>query len=166
MTRRNWRQAAVVAMCGILAASAVSWATAQAKDNIPVHPKLLVHAPEGAIVLFGGKAEHLRDNWYARRSKNPPGWTALRKKILERDAGICHICKQPGADAQQDQGQHGPDGEGQRSHHDVGCRHQRIFMHPNRPSPQPKLDHNQGEPESSHGGRTRPAARRASHGCA
>ena len=36
---------------------------AQAKDSIPVNPKLLVTPPEGAVVLFGGKPEQMRDNW-------------------------------------------------------------------------------------------------------
>lgn len=34
-----------------------------------------------------------------RNKKNPPGWARLRKKILERDQRICHICNEPGADA-------------------------------------------------------------------
>jgi len=75
MASRSWYRAAVLTVCGILAAVTVAQAGAQTKDKIPVNPKLLVQPPEGAIVLFGGKAEQLRDNWYARRSTNPPGWT-------------------------------------------------------------------------------------------
>jgi hypothetical protein len=71
----------VLALCGILAAITVSQAVARAKDNIPVNPKLLVTAPKGAIVLFGGKEEQLQDNWYARRSTDPPGWTVDDKGV-------------------------------------------------------------------------------------
>ena len=81
MTGRTWFRVAVLAMCGILAAAMVSQAGAQSKNNIPVNPKLLVQPPEGAIVLYGGKAEDLRNNWYARRSTNPPGWTVDEKGV-------------------------------------------------------------------------------------
>ena len=47
---------------------------AEAKDNIPVNPKLLVKPPAEAIVLFDGKPGRCA-NWYARRSKDPAGWT-------------------------------------------------------------------------------------------
>jgi hypothetical protein len=70
-----------LALCGILAAATVSQVGAQTKDKIPVNPKLLVNPPEGAIVLYGGKAEDLRNNWYARRSTNPPGWTVDDKGV-------------------------------------------------------------------------------------
>ena len=81
MTGRTWLGTVVLATCGILAAAAVPQASAETKDKIPVHPKLLVEPPEGAIVLYGGKAEQLRDNWYARRSTNPPGWTVDAKGV-------------------------------------------------------------------------------------
>ena len=81
MTSRTWLRAAVLVMCGILAAATVPQADAQTKDKIPVNPKLLVQPPEGAIVLFGGKAEQMRDNWYARRSKNPAGWKVDDKGV-------------------------------------------------------------------------------------
>ena len=81
VTGRTWLRAAVSAMCGILAVVAVPQAAAQTKDKIPVNPKLSVEPPEGAIVLFGGKAEQMRDNWYARRSTNPPGWTVDDKGV-------------------------------------------------------------------------------------
>ncbi len=32
-------------------------------------------APKGAIVLFGGKADQLKTNWYQRYTKNPAAWT-------------------------------------------------------------------------------------------
>ncbi len=32
-------------------------------------------APEGAIVLFGGKTEDLADNWYRRGTKDQPPWS-------------------------------------------------------------------------------------------
>ncbi len=63
MSNRNWLRAAAL-LGGVLAATAVGQSVAQAKDKIPVKPKLLAEPPEGAIVLFGGKAEQLRDNWY------------------------------------------------------------------------------------------------------
>jgi hypothetical protein len=68
-------------MCGILAAMAASQVNAQTKDKIPVNPTLSVTPPEGAIVLFGGKPEQMRDNWYARRSTNPAGWAVDDKGV-------------------------------------------------------------------------------------
>ena len=81
MAGRIWTGGVVLALCGMLAAAAVAQADAQTKDKIPVHPKLLVKPPKGAIVLYGGKAEQLRDNWYSRRSTNPPGWTVDSKGV-------------------------------------------------------------------------------------
>ena len=81
MTGRTSRRAVVVALCGILAATTVSQVGAQTKDKIPVNPKLSVKPPKGAIVLFGGKAEQMRDNWYARRSTDPAGWSVDDKGI-------------------------------------------------------------------------------------
>jgi hypothetical protein len=81
MTRRTRLRGAILALCGILAAITVSQAIAQAKDNIPVNPKLLTTPPEGAVVLFGGKPEQMRDNWYARRSTDPAGWTVDDKGV-------------------------------------------------------------------------------------
>jgi hypothetical protein len=81
MARRTCLRGEVLALCGILAAITISQAVARAKDNIPVNPKLLVTPPEGAVVLFGGKAEQMRDNWYARRSTDPPGWTVDDKGV-------------------------------------------------------------------------------------
>jgi hypothetical protein len=72
MARMTWLRGAVLALtCGILAATTVPQADAQSKDKIPVNPTLSVAPPEGAIVLFDGKAEQMRDNWYARRSTKP-----------------------------------------------------------------------------------------------
>jgi hypothetical protein len=81
MTGRLWLSAVVLAQCGILAAAAAPQPSAQTKDKIPVNPKLSVEPPEGAIVLFGGNPEQMRDNWYARRSTNPPGWTVDDKGV-------------------------------------------------------------------------------------
>jgi hypothetical protein len=87
-------------MCGILAAAAVPPTDAQTKDRIPVNPKLLVKPPQGAIVLFGGKAEEMRDNWYARRSTDPAGWTVDDKGVAtpnhrdissKREFGDCYL---------------------------------------------------------------------------
>ena len=77
MSRTTWFRAAVLATYGILATTL----PLLAKDNIPVNPKLLVEPPKGAIVLFGGKAEQMRDNWYARRSTQPSGWTVDKKGV-------------------------------------------------------------------------------------
>ena len=63
---------AAFAACCILAAAAPR---AFSKDNIPVHPKLLTAPPEGAVILFDGKADQMRDNWYSRRTTEPAGWT-------------------------------------------------------------------------------------------
>lgn len=81
MSRRSCVRGGVLVLCGVLAAIAVSQAVAQAKDDIPVNPKLLVDPPDGAIVLFGGKPEQMRDNWYARRSTDPAGWTVDDKGV-------------------------------------------------------------------------------------
>ncbi len=81
MTRKTWLRALVLALSGILAATTVSQAVSQTKSKIPVNPKLLVEPPKGAIVLFGGKPEQMRDNWYARRSKDPAGWKVDDKGV-------------------------------------------------------------------------------------
>ena len=75
MARMTWLRGAVLVTCGILAATTVSQADARSKDKIPVNPTLSTAPPEGAIVLFDGKAEQMRDNWFARRSTKPAGWT-------------------------------------------------------------------------------------------
>lgn len=33
-----------------------------------------------------------------RRQRLPPDWNARRRRVLERDRGICHVCGLPGAD--------------------------------------------------------------------
>ena len=75
MTRMTWLRGTVLATCGMLAAMTVAQAEEQTKDKIPVNPTLSVTPPEGAIVLFDGKAEQMRNNWYARRSTKPARWT-------------------------------------------------------------------------------------------
>ncbi len=54
--------AIALAACCIIAAS-----QSFAKDNIPVNPKLLTAPPDGAVILFDGKPEQMKDNWYTRR---------------------------------------------------------------------------------------------------
>jgi hypothetical protein len=81
MACKTWQRATVVVLCGILAAAMVSQVAAQTSDKLPVDPKLSVEPPEGAVVLFGGKAEQMRDNWYARRSTNPAGWRVDDKGV-------------------------------------------------------------------------------------
>jgi hypothetical protein len=75
MAHRAWFRVTLGAVYGILAAAVIPAAFAKTKDNIPVNPKLLVKPPEGAVILFDGKAEQMRDNWHARRSTKPAAWT-------------------------------------------------------------------------------------------
>jgi hypothetical protein len=69
---------AVLAIAGVLTSAVVTWAAEKTaektKDKIPINPKLGVKPPKEAIVLFSGKPEEIRDNWYARRSTDPGGW--------------------------------------------------------------------------------------------
>jgi hypothetical protein len=81
MATRSWFCALAVVICGIMAVTTVQQVIAQSKNNIPVKPTLSVNPPEGAVVLFGGKAEQMRDNWYARRTTGPPGWTVDDKGV-------------------------------------------------------------------------------------
>jgi hypothetical protein len=81
MARGTWRCGMVLAMWAILVAATVLQVGAQSKDNIPVNPTLSVKPPEGAIVLFDGKAEQMRDNWYSRRSTNAAGWIVDDKGV-------------------------------------------------------------------------------------
>jgi hypothetical protein len=74
MASKSWLRVLSVVCCTLAAAMATQL-EAQAKDKIPVNPKLSQQPPEGAIVLFDGKPEQMRSNWYARRSKDPAGWT-------------------------------------------------------------------------------------------
>jgi 5-methylcytosine-specific restriction enzyme A len=34
-----------------------------------------------------------------RKARLPKAWHAMRARVLRRDATICHVCKQPGADS-------------------------------------------------------------------
>jgi len=87
-------------MCGVLAATTISQVSARTKDKIPVNPKLSVKPPEGAIVLFDGTAEQMHNNWYARRSTNPAGWTVDENGVAtpnkrdissKREFGDCYL---------------------------------------------------------------------------
>jgi hypothetical protein len=99
MASRTWQRAVMVALCGFLAAMA--WqAAARADGKIPANPKLSVEPPEGATVLFGGKAEDMQNNWYARRSTKPAGWkvddqgvaTPNRRDITSKqEFGDCYL---------------------------------------------------------------------------
>jgi hypothetical protein len=75
MASRLCLRTVVLALCGISTAAIVSQLAAQTKNDIPVNPKLSVEPPKEAVVLFGGKAEQMRDNWYSRRTTDPAGWT-------------------------------------------------------------------------------------------
>lgn len=48
-------------------------ASQQSRPIIAIN--LPTEAPEGAIVLFSGKAEQLEQNWYRRGTTQPAGWT-------------------------------------------------------------------------------------------
>jgi len=65
-------------VCGCVAFGVIVLALAHsalAKDGIPTNPKLLTEPPKDAVILFAGKAEQMKDNWHARRSTDPAGWT-------------------------------------------------------------------------------------------
>jgi hypothetical protein len=81
MKTTTWQRVAGLATYGMLAAAMIAQAPARADDKIPVNPKLSVAPPEGAIVLFSGKAEQMRNNWYARRSTKPAGWSVDDKGV-------------------------------------------------------------------------------------
>ncbi len=87
-------------MCGIFAAATVPQVDARTKNNIPVNPKLSKKPPKGAIVLFDGKPQQMRDNWYARCSTKPAGWTVDDKGVAtpnrrdissKREFGDCYL---------------------------------------------------------------------------
>lgn len=66
---------AAVAACAVAGlAACATWAMQdQAKPNVAL--SLPTRPPKGAVVLFAGKQSDMTDNWYARRSKDPAGWT-------------------------------------------------------------------------------------------
>ena len=74
------RRAIASAIIGILTALTVAQALAQTQ-GIPVDPKRSMKPPEGAIVLFDGKPDHMRDNWYARRTTKPAAWAVDDKGV-------------------------------------------------------------------------------------
>jgi hypothetical protein len=80
MLGRTSLRTIVLALCSVLAV-AVSQSGAVAKDKLPTNPKLLVKPPKDAVVLFDGKAKQMHDNWYARRSTEPAGWTVDDKGV-------------------------------------------------------------------------------------
>ena len=81
MASRIWLRLAAFAMCGIWAVATIPHLNAQTTDGIPLNPKLSKAPPKGAIVLFHGKLKQIRDNWYARRSTEPAGWTVDDKGV-------------------------------------------------------------------------------------
>ena len=100
MTRINLFHAVVVTIAGFFAAATLQAADSKTKDNIPVNPKLLEKPPEGAVILFDGKAEQMRDNWYSRRTTKPAGWkvddqgvaTPNKKDISSKEEfGDCYL---------------------------------------------------------------------------
>ena len=100
MTNTNPFRTTVLAIFSSFAVAMCGKSIALAKDNIPVNPKLSVEPPEGAIVLFGGEAEQMRDNWYARRSTKPAGWTVDDKGVAtpnhrdissKQEFGDCYV---------------------------------------------------------------------------
>src|SRR5579863_2230951 len=80
MRMKHWgRRAALVAVCG-LAVGGIGprlWAIPRdpAPDSVLDNPTIPTKMPKRAIVLYGGKAEDLKNNFYERYSKNEPGWT-------------------------------------------------------------------------------------------
>lgn len=39
-----------------------------------------------------------REPWSTRTRESIPGWSTIRRRILERDNGVCHVCGGDGAD--------------------------------------------------------------------
>lgn len=75
MTTRLSLRIAALALGAIATAALTSPSAAQTKSNIPVNPTLSVKPPQGAVILFDGTAEQMRNNWYARTTTDPAGWT-------------------------------------------------------------------------------------------
>ena len=94
------------AVFGILLGAILAGWTVSLQAQTPAPPsiqgdrKLSENPPAGAIVLFGGKSEQMSDNWYARGSTKPSGWTVDDKGVAtsnHRDAsskqefGDCYL---------------------------------------------------------------------------
>lgn len=66
--------AAVLAFWTLNAAQAQDAPQAASAPAAPITVALPAAPPPGAVVLYGGKADHLQANWYQRYTKNPPAW--------------------------------------------------------------------------------------------
>jgi len=85
---RSSKPLSVVAVAAVASAAVVgalaAWTPARGQESAvakpavatPVSVSLPSKPPKGAVVLFGGKPEELRDNWYRRYTTEPANWTA------------------------------------------------------------------------------------------
>jgi hypothetical protein len=67
--------AAVAAGLGALGLVAVAVGRRAHEGATPVPIRISARPPAGAVVLFAGKADDVKNNFYQRYSKDPAGWT-------------------------------------------------------------------------------------------
>ncbi len=76
----TWRRLGLVALGGLVMGAAALPFQARGQEGASTAPasvtiRLPRRAPAGAVQLFTGKAEQMRDNWYQRGSTEPAQWT-------------------------------------------------------------------------------------------
>ena len=73
-TNRNITLALCCAAIGIGASRMLANPPVQQDSGAPVTFALSAKPPKGAIVLFSGNADEIKNNWIKRRSTEPAGW--------------------------------------------------------------------------------------------